>query len=480
VSAAAAIREWREKPAKMVWDLFGATPDPWQASVLESFADPARRRIAMQACAGPGKSAVLAWCGWNFLLCYADQDQHPNGAAVSITGENLRTGLWKELAIWRNRSQLLQKAFEHTTSEIFNRQHPKTWFLSARSFPKKANADEIGATLSGLHSAFILYLIDESGGIHPAIGRAAEQGLGNCRWGKIMQAGNPLSLDSLLYVSVTKLRGQYTVICITGDPDDPMRSSRIDIEWARQQIQTYGRDNPWVMIYILGRFPPASVNALIGPDECDAATKRQPREDQFMWAPRILGVDCARFGDDATAMVERQGLVCSPFTLLRNARTDEIGGRILRTRQERGIAATFIDSAMGGGVVDYCRLLGHEITEVAFGGKATDPRYYNRRTEMAFTACEFIKAGGMIPNDPEFIAELCAHTYTFKGDQLLLEPKELVKVKLGRSPDRFDSYILTHAAPVAVEDSIENYLRYPGLKQGGGNVGHAVTERAEE
>jgi phage terminase large subunit len=294
-----------------------------------------------------------------------------------------------------------------------------------------------------------------------------------------MQAGNPLSLESLLYVSVTKLRDQYYVIRISGDPDDPMRSSRIDIEWARQQIQTYGRENPWVMIYILGKFPPASVNSLIGPDDCDLATKRQPREDQFSWAPRILGVDCARFGDDATCLVERQGLVCSPFTVLRNQRTEEIGGRILRARQERGIAATFIDSAMGGGVVDYCRLLGHELVEVAFSGKAKDPRYFNRRTEMAFTACDFIKSGAMIPNDPEFISELCAHTYTFKGDQMLLEPKELVKLKLGRSPDRFDAYILTHAEHVAVDDSLENFFKYPGLRDAG-NVGHAITDRREE
>lgn len=482
MSAPAAIREWRENPAKMVWDLFGATPDPWQAETLEAFADPhdpRKRRIAMQACAGPGKSTVLAWCGWNFLLCYADEGQHPNGAAVSITGENLRTGLWKELAIWRNRSALLMQAFEHTTSDIFSRAHPKTWFLSARSFPKKANADEIGATLSGLHSAFMLYLIDESGGIHPAIGRAAEQGLSNCRWGKILQAGNPLSLESLLYVCVTKLRDQWTVVRITGDPDDAMRSTRIDRDWAREQIAAYGRDNPWVMIYILGKFPPASVNALIGPDDCDAATKRQPREDQYIWSPRVLGVDCARFGDDATAMVERQGLVCAEFTKLRNARSEEIGGRIIRWKADRRGAAVFIDSAMSQGPVDYCRLLGHELTVIEFGGNALSPRYYNRRTEMAFTACDYIKAGASIPNDPEFIQELCAHTYTFKGDQMLLEPKDLVKKKIGRSPDKFDAYILTHAAPVAIEETVENYLGYPGLRHSG-SVGTVVTERPEE
>jgi hypothetical protein len=70
------------------------------------------------------------------------------------------------------------------------------------------------------------------------------------------------------------------------------------------------------------------------------------------------------------------------------------------------IEAVFIDNAMAGGVIDYCELLGHTLTGVDFGGAALEPkRYYNRRAEMAVTATDYIKAGGHIPNDPEFIAE---------------------------------------------------------------------------
>jgi hypothetical protein len=53
------------------------------------------------------------------------------------------------------------------------------------------------------------------------------------------------------------------VVSITADPDDPKRTPRVDIEWAREQIKLYGRENPWVMAYILGLFPPGSINALL-------------------------------------------------------------------------------------------------------------------------------------------------------------------------------------------------------------------------
>ncbi len=473
---ARALAEWREKPEKFVWDQFGVDPDAWQLDALRKLGDPSidKRRVAMQACAGPGESTVLAWFGWNFMTCYGRANEHPKGAAVSITGENLKLNLWAELAKWRNRSPLLQRLFDQTNSAIFARNHPETWQLSARSFPKKANVDELGATLSGLHSEYVLYLIDESGGVPPAIGRAAEQGLSNCKVGVIAQAGNPMSLESLLYECVTKLRAQWAVVRISGDPDDPARSPRIDVTWAREQIATYGRENPWVKIYILGKFPPSSVNALIGPDDCDVAKKRIYREDEYTYMPPVLGADCARFGDDSTVLVKRQGLVCFPFEQMRNAKTQHIGGRIIHKKVNEGIDTVFIDNAYGGGVIDYCELLGHTLIGVDFAGAPVVPnRYYNRRAEMAVTAMEYIKAGGHIPDDPEFIAEACAHTYTFKDGLFLIEPKDLVKKKLGRSPDKFDAYILTHAAPVAISASIENQHRYPGMSS---TAGHAKTE----
>ena len=60
----------------------------------------------------------------------------------------------------------------------------------------------------------------------------------------------------------------WHIIRVTGDPDNPkawVHSPRVSTvkegqqapaEWARQQIATYGRDNPWVQAYILGKFPP--------------------------------------------------------------------------------------------------------------------------------------------------------------------------------------------------------------------------------
>lgn len=447
--AAARIAGWRADPVRFVREVFRVEPDAWQADVLRALADPSAPRIAMQACAGPGKSTVLAWAGWWFLVCCGDGHEHPNGAAVSITADNLKNNLWKELALWRDRATdgLLVAAFDMTSEMIVERDHPKTWYLSARSFPKTADREAQGRTLSGLHAAAILYLVDESGDMPPAVGRAAEQGLGNCHWGKILQAGNPTSQDGMLFESVTAGAHQWRVFRITGDPDDPQRSPRIKRAWAEEQIAKYGRDNPWVMAYILGLFPPSSLNALLGPDEVRAAMARHLREDDYSFSQKRIGVDVARFGDDATVLFPRQGLAARRPVEIRNARTNEIAARLAQAKARWGSELELIDDTggWGAGVVDQCLLAGIPLVPVNFAGKADDPRYFNKRTEMYFRAAEWVKAGGALPPIPELVREATATTYWFDKGKMRVEEKDQVKAKLGKSPDHWDAFVLTFA-----------------------------------
>lgn len=447
--AQAKIAAWRRDPVLFVREQFHVEPDAWQADVLRAFADPSIPRIAMQACAGPGKSTVLAWCGWNFLVCYADMGYHPVGLATSVSADNLKDNLWKEFAVWHAKSPFLSAAFTWQKERIFANDHQQTWFLSARSWSKTANPDEQGRTLSGLHARYILYLIDESGGIHPAVVRAAEQGLSTGRWGKIIQAGNPTSHDGMLYQAATTQRHLWSVMAITGDPDDPRRSPRINLDWAREQITLYGRENPWVMAYILGQFPPSSINALLGPDEVAAAMQRHYRAPEYDWAQKRLGVDVARFGDDRTVIFPRQGLASFAPTILRGMRTTDIAARIQQIKRDFASEVELVDDTghWGHGVIDNLLTAGHSPIGIQFHAPALDPRYKNRRAEMWIEMAEWVKRGGALPPLPELSGELTAPTYTFFQGKLQLEEKDQIKARLGRSPDLADALALTFAIP---------------------------------
>ena len=114
-----AFETWKKNPPRFVRNVFGVRPDAWQDAVLAAF--PRHPRLAMKACKGPGKTTVMAWLAWNFLLTRPE----PKIAATSVSGDNLADNLWAEMAKWQARSPMLTAMFEWTKTRIFNRKRPR-------------------------------------------------------------------------------------------------------------------------------------------------------------------------------------------------------------------------------------------------------------------------------------------------------------------------------------------------------------------
>lgn len=435
------FERWRDHPEAFVREEFGVEPDLWQLEALQAF--PHNNRLAMKACKGPGKTAILAWLVLNFLTTRPN----PKIGATSITGDNLGTNLWPEIALWMGKSDFCRSTFRWTKTRVEHRTHGSTWFAVARTWPKSGNAEEQANALAGIHGDYCMFVLDESGGIPQAVMVTAEAVLASGIETKVVQAGNPTHTTGPLYVACTSQRHLWYVITITGDPDDPKRSPRIKVEWAKQQIESYGRDNPWVMVNVLGQFPPSSINALLGVEEVEAAMKRALREDAYSWAQKRLGVDVARFGDDRTVIFPRQGLMSWKPVVMRNARTTDIAARVLLAENRFGAELTFVDDTghWGHGVIDNLIAAGRAPIPLNYAGKAIDPRYKNRRVEFWLQGAEAIRNGAALPYIPEMIPELTEPTYTFVNGVFVLEEKDQIKLRIGKSPDLADAYMQTYA-----------------------------------
>lgn len=466
------IKMWRKDPVRFVRDNFHVEPDLWQVGALKGFVsrDYDMIRISLQACAGPGKSAVLAWCGWLFLSCYGEEGEHPKGAAVSVTEENLKDNLWVELSKWQQKSPFLSKYFKWSKSRIFAVDHPETWFLSARSYPKSADKETIGKTLSGIHSKYVLFIIDESGDIPPEIGKAAEQAVGEGveRGGfiKIMQAGNPISRDGMLYAA--SMSNKWHVIRITGDPDDPNRSPRINKQWAQDMVEEYGREDVWVASYILGHFPTGTMDSLLSVMEVEKAMERHYRESDYGYSQKRLGADIARSGMDSTVLFPRQGLAAHQYITLRGKNGPEVAARIMQAQRKWNQERVFIDDTGGFGssVIDSLVLAGENPTGIHFASKAIDSeRYFNRRSEMWLEMAEWVKRGGALPKCNVLKKELTSVKYFLRKGKLALEEKAEVKKRLGFSPDKADALALTFAEPdTRAKGQFDDLLGNKGFK----------------
>lgn len=121
---------------------------------------------------------------------------------------------------------------------------------------------------------------------------------------------------------------------------------------------------------------------------------------------------------------------------------------------------------MGAGVIDRIKQLGYNnISEVYFQGNALhEQRFENIRAEMYFKMLEWLKSGGSIPDMPELKSELSIVEYKFsKHGKIILQHKEEIKEKIGKSPDLADGLALTFARPV-----------YPRLKPGDPGYGRKM------
>lgn len=193
---------------------------------------------------------------------------------------------------------------------------------------------------------------------------------------------------------------------------------------------------------------------LLSVDDVERSCKRTFRLTDNLDQPKIFGVDVARQGDDRTVIYLRQGRWSERLASIRCADTMQTAANVAHLIQDNKPDAVFVDGTggYGAGVIDRLRQLQHNCIEVQFGGKADDPRYANRRTEMHFKLSQWIKNEGRIPDDIGLKQELCAPFYGYdRKGRMILEPKDDIKERIERSPDEADALALTFAYAVAAK-----------------------------
>ncbi|MDD6087767.1 MAG: terminase family protein [Desulfovibrionaceae bacterium] len=169
------------------------------------------------------------------------------------------------------------------------------------------------------------------------------------------------------------------------------------------------------------------------------------KPDHF--SPLVLGVDVARFGDDASVIFPRRGKLAMMPTVLHKVDNmtlaDAVGEKMARLLPQ----GVYIDNGGGGGVIDRLTSLGLAVSGVHFGGRALDSeRFHNRRAEMWFRLAEWLKNGGALPDLEALAGDLSAIRYFYDSTgKMKLESKEDIKARIGRSPDLGDALALTFA-----------------------------------
>ena len=279
------------------------------------------------------------------------------------------------------------------------------------------------------------------------------------RMGWALFIGTPkgVNLFSELYFKAQALPDWHAALYTVYDTDalhpseiERLRRAMSDTAWRRE---------------MLCDFSAAGDDQLISLMDLEESARRHLRSDQYDWAPVILGVDPARFGDDRAVIYPRQGLRAGEPRVFHKLDNMSFAAQVAQAIEDFKASAVFIDEGNGGGVIDRLRQLDYDVMGVNFGGKSPKPRYANMRAFMWFEMRDWLQAGGVIPRNVELMQDLAAPTYYFEraSDRIMLESKDDIKDRIKRSPDLGDALALTFAYPVRPETHLAHQARRMGV-----------------
>ncbi len=167
----------------------------------------------------------------------------------------------------------------------------------------------------------------------------------------------------------------------------------------------------------------------------------------------LLAVDPARYGDDRTSFIFRQGRCAWGLKSYVKKDLMETAGLIYMLNQQYKIDKIFIDTiGIGAGLFDRCTEIIDRDKLVAVNSSSSPLdglKYKNKRAEMWGCVQEWLAEGNVqIPDSDTLHADLCNIKYKFDSHgRLQMESKEDMKRRGVRSPDEADALCLTFALP---------------------------------
>lgn len=439
---------WAADPVAWVRERLGE--DVWsvQAQVMRAVAT--HRLVTVQSSHGIGKTHLASR-----LICWF-LDTHPLDDTMVVT--TAPTSHQVRAVLWRYVRQAHEKG--RMPGFITQSQVPE-WKIDGNlvAFGRRP-ADHQQSAFQGQHAEHMLIVLDEAGGIPKWLWDASDSLMTGSDQ-HLLAIGNPDNSSSHFYTVCTTEPGwhrmrvsSFDTPAFTGEPvTEEMAARLVTREWVQDKQERWGEQSPLYRAKVLGEFVD-SEDGLIPLSWVRAANARwhtwHETGAREVGGRRIIGVDVARYGEDATALAVREGDVIREIkTWHRMATTDTTELVETELLFPRSLAVVDV-IGVGAGVVDQLRK--RRCSVVAYNAAAATKRrdstgqwrFRNVRGASYWNLRELLDpaAGATLalPEDDELTAELCAIQWSIgTGNTLLVEAKDDIRKRIGRSTDRADA-----------------------------------------
>ncbi|MEN8374467.1 MAG: hypothetical protein ABFS34_03375 [Gemmatimonadota bacterium] len=437
---------YRDRPADFVREQLGASPETYQVEMLEACAE--NSRVALRSGHGVGKTAILAWVLLWWLLT------RPFSRALMLAPSFERqvgAYLLPEVKKWVRRApDPLPLTVRALSVEVTG--YGREWFALG------VQASD-PALVEGAHAESLCILADEAKALSADV-IAALHGTQTDREGDrlYVMASTPGGPSGPFYDAFRKGSGIWRTFHVSAED-----SALVSPEWVAERAEEWGRASPLYEARVLGEFPDEAEGTLIRLADLEAAVGRRLEQED---PKTFLGVDCARFGEDKSALAVWCGQQLLGVTTIGKLDTMEVASWVASEINRRQPAQVGIDEiGLGSGVVDRLRQLGHHVAKGINVGRRAEDRpdvHANVRAEIFWKLREGLERGEVsLPDDPQLIAELSAIRYGYTpSGQIRLEEKAETKKRVGHSPDRADAAALGYYFTIGGVDRRLRFFRH--------------------
>lgn len=502
LEAEAKHQRYREDPVLWAEEVLGVILWSKQKEILRSIA--ANKRTAVKSCHSIGKTftCAIAACWW------VSTREDSMVQSTAPTYQQVHSLLWEEIRKMHTRCDLVGRV---TLGDQWLRPMSKDGRVKDSLVGEgKKPAD---SNIHGFHGTHrpdgVFAVLDEGCGIATAIYTGAEA-ITTASFDRILAVGNPDDPNTEFGRIFREGQKQWNLITVSafdspnftgegdemrkwaaeqdklnpGEPHNPKPRTKMveqilgsmpQPETIREQGEIWGEESPRYLSKVLAIFPLTSVDSLFTASEIETgrAAVIEPADTDF----RVLGVDVARYGEDATVVAYNcRGHIEIPL-VMQSKDTMEVAAQIHKLAIEMRIDQIRVDGiGVGGGVVDrlvqLSRTMDAPYVVVEMTANASPPDKALHRNARAYwydSAKHQLRSGDIdlpVDDDPKsspakLVQELGGIRYAYPNGIMKIESKEDIRARGDKSPDYVDAFVMA-VAPISYIDNDPLATMRPG------------------
>ena len=391
-------------------------------------------RVAVRSGTGTGKTTICAGIILHQLLV-------TNSIKIMATAPSagqLKRGLKSEVKkLHRRMPEWAQSLLIIQNDQVVVKGIPDNFcsFVSADTDNQES--------LAGVHAGKVIVINDEASALTDSAYDTLKGNL-TTEGSSMIQISNPVRSDGK-FRNLWRNKGTkslWQLFTLSG-LDSPLVSKK----YIQEVADEYGVDSDMYRMRVLGFFPKVSESMFFNSDSIESAMGRIIPANNYHLMKKIMGVDVARFGNDNTVFVIRQGPMILDAVTYHGKNTVEVAMLAAEFYHKHGASIICVDGCgVGAGVVDNLQTLDLPVADIVSNVAATDPRtYVNMRAQLYGETKVWLENDASIPDTQEVYDQFSCIRYglTNKMQVQMTSKADLIKRFKSVSPDIVDAIIYT-------------------------------------